>query len=413
MSGSTEAKSDNECFENSKSRVQKKERHPYKALKNDQNSTCVSIPFSKPAMTKEMTDAALESLLNDRLVNGLSVKEFEDSFARYIGTKYAVAVNSGTAALLLSLKSIGVGKDDIVITQSASFIATANAIVHAGATPLLLDIDSKTLELRKDQLQEAIKIYGNKIKAIIPVHLYGRMQTIEKISEVKGAESIPVIEDACQAHGAELNGKKAGSNGTSGAFSFYSSKNMTVAGDGGMITTDDPEIRDKALSMRNQGAYNGDRYRNDIIGYNFRLNSVNAAIGKIQLKYLDQWNRNRAKIAELYADRLSDCPGIKIPDRDSSFSRSSWHIYSIRTDRREELAENLKQNGIETGVHYPIPIHLQNAYRNGLALVPFAMENTEKWANENLSLPIFGTMRIDSAEEVVNKINTYFGRMLK
>lgn len=412
MNGSAAAKSDNMSFENKKSRVLTNERHPYKALKNLQNSTCVNIPFSEPAMTKEMTDAALECLLNDRLVNGLSVKEFEESFARYTGTKYAVAVNSGTAALLLSLKSIGIGKGDIVITQSASFIATANAIVHAGATPLLLDIDNETLELRKDQLQEAIKRYGNRIRAIIPVHLYGRMQDIEKISEVKGAERIPVIEDACQAHGAELNGKKAGSIGTAGAFSFYSSKNMTVAGDGGMITTDDPEIRDKALSMRNQGAYNNDRYRNDIIGYNFRLNSVNATIGKIQLKYLDQWNRNRAKIAELYADRLSDCPGIRIPDSDSSLSRSSWHIYSIRTSRREEIAENLKQNGIETGIHYPIPIHLQNAYRNGVAIVPFSMENTEKWANENLSLPIFGTMRIDSAEEVVSKINTYFGRRL-
>ena len=250
-----------------------------KYLKKAHNNTCVRIPFSKPAMTKEMTDAATECLMNDRLVNGLSLKEFEDSFASYIGTRYAVAVSSGTAALLLSLKSIGIGKGDIVITQSASFIATANAIVHAGATPLLIDIDNETLELKEDQLKEAIKRYGNKIKAIIPVHLYGRMQDIEKISEVKGAEGIPVIEDACQAHGAELNGKKAGSIGAAGAFSFYSSKNMTVGGDGGMITTDDPEIRDEALSMRNQGAYNGDRYRNDIIGYNFRLNSVNATIG--------------------------------------------------------------------------------------------------------------------------------------
>ena len=142
-----------------------------------------------------------------------------------------------------------------------------------------------------------------------------------------------------------------------------------------MITTDDPEIRDKAMSLKNQGAYNGDRYRNDIIKYNFRLNSLNAAIGRIQPKYLDQWNRNRATVAEFYTDKLSGCREITAPDRDSSFSRSSWHIYFIRTDRRDGLAEGLKRHGIETGIHYPIPVHLQNAYRNGVALLSFFMMN--------------------------------------
>ncbi len=380
-----------------------------KDLKKTQNNTCVGIPFSKPAMTKEMTDAATECLMNDRLVNGLSVKEFEDSFASYTGTRYAVAVSSGTAALLLSLMSIGIRKGDIVVTQSATFVATVNAIVHAGATPLLLDVESGSLELREDQLREAFKRYGSRIKAIIPVHLYGRMQNLYRILDMEEARDIPVIEDSCQAHGAELNGKKAGSIGTAGAFSFYSSKNMTVGGDGGMITTDDPEIRDKALSLRNQGAYNGDRYRNDIIGYNFRLNSVNAAIGRIQLKYLDQWNRNRATVAEFYTDKLSGFREITVPDRDSSLSRSSWHIYSIRSGRRDGLAESLKRHGIETGIHYPIPVHLQNAYRNGAALVPFSMMNTEKWARENLSLPIYGTMGMDSADEVASQISAYVG----
>ena len=378
-----------------------------KYLKKAHNNTCVRIPFSKPAMTKEMTDAATECLMNDRLVNGRSVRDFEESFASYTGTRYAVAVSSGTAALLLSLLSIGVGKGDIVVTQSATFVATVNAIVHAGATPLLLDVESDGVELREDQLREALNKYGSKIKAIIPVHLYGRMQNLPRILDMVETWGIPVIEDACQAHGAELNGKKAGSIGTVGAFSFYSSKNMTVGGDGGMITTDDPEIRDRALSLRNQGAYNGDRYRNDIIGYNFRLNSVNAAIGRIQLKYLDQWNWKRARIAEFYTDKLSNRRGVKVPCRDTSSSRSSWHIYSIRTGRRDGLAESLKRHGIETGIHYPIPVHLQNAYRNGVSMVPFSMANTEKWARENLSLPVYGTMEMDSAEEVASRINEY------
>ncbi len=365
------------------------------------------IPLSKPAITREMIDAAEKCLMHDRLVNGTSVKEFEDSFANYIGTKYAVAVNSGTAALLVSLKSLGIKSGDIVITQSATFVATVNAIVHSGAVPLLIDVEPESLQLREDQLREAIKLYGNRIKAIIPVHLYGRMQNLYKILDIVESKGIPVLEDACQAHGSEFNGKKAGSIGTVGAFSFYSSKNMTVGGDGGMITTDDSEIRDKVLSLRNQGAKDGDRYRNDIIGYNFRLNSVNAAIGSVQLKYLDQWNKNRATIAEFYTEELSKSQKIIVPSRDSSLDRSSWHIYSIRTSKRKELTESLKKDGIETGIHYPVPVHLQDAYKNETLLVPFSMRSTEEWADENLSLPIYGTMDIDSANEVANKIKAF------
>lgn len=367
----------------------------------------MKIPFSKPTITEEMINAATECLMADRLVNGESVKEFEESFARYIGTKYAVAVSSGTAALYLSLLSLGVRKGDIVITQSATFVATANAIVQTGAIPMFIDVDSDNFNFNKDEFQQVLKEYGNRIKAVIPVHLYGRMQDLDTILDLVSRDNIPVIEDACQAHGAEINGKKAGSLGRAGAFSFYSSKNMTVGGDGGMITTDDPEIMEKAMSLRNQGASKGDRYKNDIIGYNFRLNSVNAAIGKIQLKYLDEWNRRRSLIAEFYNDELSNYLDFALPNRDTAINRSSWHIYSIRTEKRERLIEHLGRNGIETGIHYPIPVHLQNAYKNVASLVPFKMNNTEKWAKENLSLPIYGTMDLESANEVVNQIGVY------
>lgn len=367
----------------------------------------MEIPFSKPAMSKEMIDAASECLISDHFVNGKSVREFEESFAQYIGTKYAVAVNSGTSALYLSLLSLGIKKGDIVVTQSATFVATANAIVQTGATPLFVDVDSDSLELNKDQFHRALKKYGSRIKAVIPVHLYGRTQDLYAILDMLSEENIPIIEDACQAHGSELNGKKAGSIGKAGAFSFYSSKNMTVGGDGGMITTNDLEIRDKALSLRNQGASKGDRYKNDVIGYNFRLNSVNAAIGKVQLKYLDEWNKKRSSIARFYNDELSNYPEFILPNRDTVINKSSWHIYSVRTDKRERLIQHLSRNGIETGIHYPIPVHLQIAYKSVISLVPFKMNNTEKWATKNLSLPIYGTMDLESANEVVNQMVAY------
>ena len=367
----------------------------------------MKIVFSKPAITEEMIRVATECLLKDRLVNGESVKEFEEAFARYIGTKYAVAVSSGTAALYLSLLSLGIKKGDIVITQSATFVATANAIVHTGATPMFVDVGRDNLGFNIDQFQQVLKEYRSRIKAVIPVYLYGRIQDIDPILDLASKESIPVIEDACQAHGAKLNGKKAGSLGRTAAFSFYSSKNMTVGGDGGMITTDDPEIMEIALSLRNQGALKGDRYKNDIIGYNFRLNSVNAAIGKTQLKYLDEWNNTRSLIARFYNDNLSNYPGFELPGSDTAINKSSWHIFSIRTRNRERLIEYLGRNGIETGIHYPIPVHLQNAYKNVAPIVPFSMSNTEKWAKENLSLPIYGTMDLESANEVVRRIDAY------
>lgn len=358
-------------------------------------------------MTKEMIDAVSDCLINDHFVNGKSVKEFEDNFAKYIGTKYAVALNSGTAALFLALLSLGIKKGDIVVTQSATFVATANAIIQSGAIPLFVDVDSDNLEFDKDQFHVALKKYRSKIKAVIPVHLYGRTQDLGDILDVLSEGNIPVIEDACQAHGSELNGKKAGSIGKVGAFSFYSSKNMTVGGDGGMITTNDPEIRDKALSLRNQGASKEDRYRNDVIGYNFRLNSVNAAIGKIQLKYLDEWNKKRSTIAKFYNDELSGYPEFVLPNSDTVINRSSWHIYSLRTDKRERLIQYLNRNGIETGIHYPIPVHLQIAYKSVFSILPFKMNNTEEWAKKNLSLPIYGTMDSESANEVVSKIGAY------
>ena len=186
------------------------------------------VLFSKPSITEEMTNVAVECLKNDRLVNGKSVKEFEENFARYVGTKYAIAVSSGTAALYLSLLGLGIKKGDIVITQSATFVATANAIVQAGATPLFIDINRDNLDFNEDQFKSAMKEYGNRVKAVIPVHLYGRIQDLSVISELLSEKNIPIIEDACQAHGAEINGKKAGSLGRAGAFSFYSSKNITL-----------------------------------------------------------------------------------------------------------------------------------------------------------------------------------------
>ena len=367
------------------------------------------IPLSRPVINEDMINAANLCLREDRLVGGKSVLEFENNFAKFIGSKYAVALSSGTAALFLSLKSLGIGKGDLVLTQSATFIATANAIWQTGAKPIFIDINDNDTTLSLKELKIAIKKYGKKIKGIIPVHLYGRTGELDTILEETSSNGIPVIEDACQAHGSTFLNKKAGTFGVLGAFSFYSSKNMTVGGDGGMVTTNDQDLAESIRILRNQGSSKEDKYKNDVIGYNFRLNSINAAIGNVQLKYLDSWNKRRKAVANIYQENLDCYDKITLPPYDNETIKSSWHIFSIRIKRRERIINYLKSKNIETGIHYPIPVHLQIPYYGMYKSQSSNLKNTEKWANENVSLPIFNDITDDELDYVLNALKPFFG----
>ncbi len=367
----------------------------------------MKVPLSKPCINDEMINEVVKALKNEKLVGGESVESFETQFSDYIGTQHAVAVNSGTSAIFLILKAMGIKQGDYVIVPSATFIATVNSVFNCGALPLFADIEGDSNNISPNKIVEFFEIYGKKIKAIMPVHLYGRPANMKEILEIGNKYNVPVIEDACQAHGAKYKGEKTGSIGYAAAFSFYSSKNMTVGGDGGMVTTNDKDLADKIKQLRNQGSSMTNRYLHEIVGYNFRLNSINAAIGKVQLKYIDIWNNNRNKIAKFYYNELKNISTIKLPNEESGME-SSWHLFVIRTHGRDKLSAFLKQNGIETGVHYPIPIHLQPAYKF-LNKGNYELFETEKWSKEVLSLPIFNEMTIEEAKFVSDFIKEYYG----
>lgn len=352
----------------------------------------MTIPIMKPVMNKEMEEAAIDVLENEKLVLGESVYKFEKKFAEYIGTKYAVSTSSGTMALFLALNAAGIKKDN-VITTTMSFIATANAILHNNSNPVFCDINEKTGNI------DVSKIMPKDAKAIIPVHLYGNVCDMDRIMELKenSKTDLVVIEDACQAHGATYNQKKAGSFGDAGCFSFYSTKNMTVGGDGGIVTTNNEEIANSIRKLTDCGRIS--RYEHDVIGYTARLNTVNAAIGLVQLKFLDLWNKKRRKIAEIYKENLT--PEIQLDYN----SGCVYYTYTIKLRNRDSVAKHLEKNGIQTGIYFPIPIHLQPVYKKLFNYEEGAFPAAERFSKEILSLPMFPEMKEDEARLVCEKVN--------
>ena len=359
-------------------------------------------------MSEEMIKAVVESISHERFVNGDSVRKFEEEFARFVGSKYAIAVNNGTNALVISLLSMGIGNGDLVLTSSASFIATANAILQVGANPIFVDIDERDYNISPPLVQEFVEHYGERIKAIVPVHLYGRPSNMNPISKIARENDIKILEDACQAHGALYNGKMAGSLGNSAAFSFYPSKNMTVAGDGGMITTNDEHVNSLARTYRDCGRKEGKKYEHDVVGFTARLNTINAAFGREQLKFMESEVKVRRNNAKLFQELLSGIDNIALPPADDSMYSSAWHQYVIRTKRRDSLAEHLAKLGIETGIHYPIPIHQQPVYRK-MKLDQFkSLPVTEAWAKEVLSIPVHPRLSTENIENIAAGVRGFF-----
>ncbi|MBI0582824.1 MAG: DegT/DnrJ/EryC1/StrS family aminotransferase [Methanomassiliicoccus sp.] len=358
------------------------------------------IPVSRPTVTDEMVAAMADAVRNERMVLGESVFRFEEEFARYIGTKHAISVSSGTDALILTMMALNVrGRE--VITTPLSFIATANAIVHAGATPIFADASLKDYNIEPSEVRP-----GRDTAAVMPVHLFGYPARMDEIRENAG-ERVKIVEDACQAHGAVYKGRKVGALGDAGCFSFYATKNMTVGGDGGMITTSDDRLAADLRKLRDCGRVS--RYEHDVFGFTARLNTANAAFGRVQLRHLDGWNERRRAIARRYAERLKDVEEIVLPPTGSRDVVPVFHLFVIQAEDRDALARTLLERNIEALVHYPIPIHLQPVYRDALGMSEGSYPDSERLAGRVLSLPIFPTLTDEEVDWVCQAIVEHYG----
>jgi dTDP-4-amino-4,6-dideoxygalactose transaminase len=358
------------------------------------------IPISKPLFSKKEEKAVIKVLRSGILTQGKLVEIFEKKFAEYIGTKYAIATSSGTTALHIALLAHGIGTGDEVITTPFSFIASSNAILYCGAKPVFVDISEEDFNINPDLIEEKIT---KKTKAILVVHLYGNPARMDKIMKIAKKHNLVVIEDACQAHGASIKNKKVGSFGT-GCFSFYPTKNMTT-GEGGMITTNSKEIYEKAKLLRNHGMKL--RYHHEILGFNFRMTEIAAAIGIEQLKKLDFFNEKRIKNAEFYNKNIKK-EGIILPKVRKNY-KHVFHQYTLRitekcTKTREEIMEILKKEGIQTSIYYPLPIYKQKPYLD----LGFNEELpvTERLCKEVLSIPVHPALTKKDLVKIVNLINS-------
>jgi dTDP-4-amino-4,6-dideoxygalactose transaminase len=355
------------------------------------------IPIAKPQLDEAEIEAVSDVLRSGIIAEGPRVAEFEQAFAEYTGTEYAVAVNSGTAALHAALLAHGIGKGDEVITSSFSFIATANSVLFTGARPVFADIRPDSFNLDPHLVEEKIT---PATKAIMPVHLYGHPADMEAMDEIAEDHDLVLIEDACQAHGAAYKGKKAGSFGT-GAFSFYPTKNMTTS-EGGIITTNSKETAEKARMIRAHGSKQ--RYLHEMLGYNLRMTDISAAIGMVQLKRLPDYIEARQRNAKMLNEGLKSVDGIECPVVRKNCGHV-FHQYTIRTRNRDQLADHLKEKGIGSGIYYPIPIHRQPYYKelgyNDTLMV------TEKASREVLSLPVHPGVTRDDINTICTIMNEW------
>lgn len=355
------------------------------------------IPIANPIIEDEEIQEVVEVLKSGFIAQGPKVAEFEEKFAEYVGAKYAVATSSGTTALHVALLAAGIGEGDEVVTTPFSFAATGNAALYVNARPSFVDIDPNTYNLDPTQIEAAI---NPKTKAIIPVHLYGQPADMDSIMEIAEKHGLFVIEDAAQAHGAIYKGKKVGSIGDMACFSFYPTKNMTTS-EGGIITTNNKELAENCRIIRAHGEK--ERYHHIVLGYNFRMTDIAAAIGLAQLKKLDKFNKKRIENAEYLTEHIKEIEGIK-PPYVSSDVRHVFHQYTIRVENgsRDEWISFLNENGVGTGIHYPIPIYKQELYQD-LGYNDVCVES-EKAANEVISLPVHPRLNVDDLEKIVQTL---------
>lgn len=331
---------------------------------------------------------------------GAEVSAFEKEFAAYIQSEHAIAVNSGTSAIHLALLAAGVGPGDEVITVPNSFVATVAAICYTGATPVLVDIDPRSFNMDVSLLEAAVT---KRTKVVLPVHLFGQPADMDSIMEIARRHNLLVIEDAAQAHAAEYKGRRVGSIGDMGCFSFYPGKNLGAYGEGGMVVTSNSDFVRTLRMLRDWGAEK--KYHHELIGYNYRMEGIQGAVLRVKLRYLDKWTDLRRSHAADYRRLLSPL-NITVPE-ELEYARHAYHIFAIRTAARDSLQRALLEREVQTGIHYPIPIHLQKGYlRMGYKQGDFPQ--AEKVANEMLSLPMFPELTKDQIDTVVDSLQAWF-----
>lgn len=342
---------------------------------------------------REEIDRAIHGVLESgAFILGPNVAAFEREVASYLGVGFAVGVASGTDALLLTLRAYGIGPEDEVIVPAYTFFATAEAVSQCGATPVFVDIDPQTYCIDVSQVEARIT---PRTKAIIPVHLYGHPAEMAAIVEIAKRRGLKVIEDNAQAMGAEYRGRKTGSLGDAGCLSFFPSKNLGGYGDGGMVVTDDPELADTVRKLRTHGWRT--KYHPEMIGFNSRLDELQAAILRVKLKHLDTWNEQRRMIAARYRVLLADI-GVGLP-WEAAYAEHVYHLFVIRVRERKAVQDHLKSSGIASGVYYPVPLHLVEPYRH-LELGPGSFPEAERAAQETLAIPLYPEMADDQIEAV-------------
>lgn len=336
------------------------------------------IPIARPIIGEEEKKAVLKVLDSGIIAQGPKVKAFEDVFADYIGVNHAIATNNGTSALHTALLACGIGKGDEVITTPFTFIATTNSILYCGARPVFSDIDRKTFNINPEEIKEKIT---ERTKAVLIVHLYGQACDMKAITEICEDYNLKLIEDACQAHGAEYKGVKAGNFGDAACFSFYPTKNMTT-GEGGMITTSNEAIAEKARVIREHGSRV--RYQHEVLGYNYRMTDIAAAIGIEQLKKLEGFNKKRIENAAKFTSGLKDMEGIETPYVAPDL-RHVFHQYTLRVKNREKVVKVMEKAGIGYGIYYPVPVHKQKLYKD---YKDKKLPEAEEASRKVLSLPV-------------------------
>lgn len=361
-----------------------------------------SLQRQNRLLARELREAASRVIRKGNFILGEEVEKFEEEFARYLGVKYTIGVGSGTDALFLSLLALDIGTGDEVITVANTAVPTCSAISLTGARPVFVDIDPAYYTMDITQLESAI---SSRTRAIIPVHLYGQTVEIDSLKKIADKHALTIIEDACQAHGTEYKGKKAGSLGLLGAFSFYPTKNLGSFGDGGAIATSDESLARKIKMLRFYGMEDKKRYWHPIKGVNSRLDELQAAILRTKLPYLDKWNKQRRHIADRYIELL---PGNRIDlPVEANYGRHNYHLFVVRTDKREELQYYLHERKIITGIHYALPVHLQGAYKE-LGYKKGSLPVTESYAGQVASLPMFPELTEREVEYISEVVQSFF-----
>jgi dTDP-4-amino-4,6-dideoxygalactose transaminase len=386
----------------------------------------IDVPFLDLVTPHVEMEEQLVSLFRNALrtagfIGGKPLQDFEESFAQFCTVEHCVGVGSGTDALRFALMAAGVALGDGVLTVANTFIATTEAISQAGAVPEFVEIDEKTYNIDPEKLREYLELQcdrdpssgkpvsrrtGRVITAIVPVHLYGQMADMDPILGLAERYNLLVIEDACQAHGAEYfsreqqRWRKAGSVGKAAAFSFYPGKNLGACGEAGAITTNDPQIAETSRKLRDHGQ--AAKYYHDVEGYNGRLDTIQAGILDAKLAHLQEWNLQRQRIAKTYGEHLRSVEGLVVPS-EPSWSRAVYHLYVVRVPDRQEMQNSLKSMGIATGIHYPVPLHVQQAYR-GLGYRNGDLPITERVSAEILSLPMFPQLTSIQQAKVVDAL---------